>query len=85
MSTTYHVQAQYEPGGRWRSVAWFDRRGAAELTANTSAVPRDGRGAEAVGIRVISALDLAQAQMVGRAAAVRLGRQQAGSDPAWGD
>ncbi len=75
MSTTYHVQAQYEPGGQWRSLAWFDRRAAADVTATTSAMPRDDTGAEALGIRVITTLELAREQMVGRAAAVMLARR----------
>ena len=74
MSTTYHVQAQYERGGQWVSVAWFDRRAGADLTATTSAMPRDDTGAEALGIRVITAADLAREQTVGRAAAGMLSR-----------
>ena len=74
MSTTYHVQAQYERGGQWYSLAWFDRRAGADLTAATSEIPRDDRGAEAMGIRVITTADLAQEQTVGRNAAVMLAR-----------
>jgi hypothetical protein len=74
MSTTYHVQAQYERGGQWLSIAWFDRRAGADLTATTSAMPRDGTGAEAHRIRVISASDLGRERTIGRAAAVMLSR-----------
>jgi len=74
MSTTYHVQARYEPGGQWFSVAWFDGRTAADLTATTTAMTPDSSGAEPLGIRVITADDLAQEQTVGRAAARMLSR-----------
>jgi hypothetical protein len=84
MHKTYHVQVQYERGGRWLSVAWFDRRAAAEMTAKTSAMPRGVRGAEPHGVRVISAFDLEREQMVGRVAAVMLGRRRARPDPARG-
>jgi hypothetical protein len=74
LSTAYHVQARYERGGRWLSVAWFDRRAPAELTAKSSGMPRDARGAEPLAIRVISELELAREQTVVRAATVMLGR-----------